>query len=152
MLSPLQTRRHWLCKANLEAHDHPDKAQDFCTNISLHHWKAKELWHVRLSVSIEAKSKTDHSPYTGTVEYEGVFEVADGFPPDTTEALVRMNGGAVLYGAARELFLGLTSRSKNGPFELPTIDARMLIKPPASKKKATKKSAKKKSAKKKKAS
>ncbi len=46
-----------------------------------------------------------------------------------------MNGGAILYAAAREYILGLTARSKHGPFEMPTIDARMFLNKPENSKK-----------------
>jgi preprotein translocase subunit SecB len=58
---------------------------------------------------------------------EGAFEIHPDYPAEKLEELVRMNGGALLYGAAREMVIMLTSRCKNGPLDLPSVDAKMFL-------------------------
>ncbi len=89
-----------------------------------------------LGVEFEGKDATP-ATYRGKVEFEGLFEIRADFPEEKREDLVKMNGGAILYGAAREYVLGMTSRSKHGPLELPTIDARMFLAKPKSSEKPT---------------
>ncbi len=96
------------------------------TQISLKHQKVDGCWQVALKVVFCGKN-SEPALYHGHIEFEGIFEVHPEVPEDKTEELVRMNGGAVLYGAIRELVMNLSARSKHGPFELPTIDARMFL-------------------------
>lgn len=129
MLSPIQTLRHTLRRVEFEAADQGDENCSFQSQITLQHSKHDENWYVRLTVSFGAKDKEPVN-YRGTVEFEGLFKVSAGYPDDQTENLVRMNGGAILYGAVREYVLGMTARSKHGPLELPTIHASMFLKKP----------------------
>ena len=139
MLSPIQVRRHWLRKVTFEPLEKQPPEEAYEAQISIKHEKLNDGWSVWLKVAFggQAAGKALHS---GEIEFEGIFAVHPKYPEDKTEELVRMNGGAILYGAVRELVLTLTARSKHGPFEMPTIDARMFLNPPA--KKAAKKSVK----------
>lgn len=134
MISPIQTVRHHLRAVEFQAADKTEAACDFQSHITIQHSKLEKHWHVRLAVTFDRK---DDGPvnYRGKVEFDGFFDVAPEFPEDKREDLVRMNGGAILYGAAREYVLGMTARSKHGPLELPTIDARMFLKKPTPKEK-----------------
>ncbi|MCF7733112.1 MAG: protein-export chaperone SecB [Akkermansiaceae bacterium] len=129
MLSPIQTRRHWIRRIAFEPEEVAVDKSNYSANITLKHLKLEKCWQVCLSISFGGK-KPGEATYIGRVEFEGIFDVHPDFPPEKTDAMVRMNGGAILYGAARELIMNLTARSKHGPFELPTIDARMFIEPP----------------------
>lgn len=131
MLSPIQTIRHSLRSVQFKAADQEAEDAPFRCHISLQHSKLEDLWHVQLGVAFEGK---DDAPvnYQGSVEYEGLFKIHEDFPDEKREELVRMNGGAILYGAVREYIVGMTSRSKHGPMELPTIDARMFLAKPGS--------------------
>lgn len=132
MLSPIQTRRHWIRKIVFEPRETTLKKSKYDTQISLRHYKCEDSWHVQLNVSFGG-DESEEANYRGQIEFEGVFVIHPGFPQDKVEELVKMNGGAILYGAVRELVLTLTARSKHGPFEMPTIDARMFLKPPMKK-------------------
>jgi len=126
MLSPIQTRRHWLQKTSFEAGADKNDEIDCEVSISMRHAKKDDYWHVGLRVQFGGKEDAEAN-YQGAIEYEGIFDIHPDFPADKTDELVRMNGGAILYGAIREHVLGLTARSAHGPFELPTIDARMFL-------------------------
>lgn len=129
MLSSIQTRRHWIRKINFEPREETIKDSKCQAQLALRVRRCKEHWHATLSVSFGTQG-SDHSNYQGQIDFEGIFDVHPEFPAEKTEEMVRMNGGAILYGAIREMVLNLSSRSKHGPFELPTIDARMFLKPP----------------------
>ena len=131
MLSPIQTRRHWFRRIHLESNDEFQGGEcQYETNISLTLKKNETLWNVRLRVALKSKSGERLGNYIIDVESEGSFEIHPDFPDEKAEDLVRMNGGAILYGMIREAVLSNTARSQHGPFEIPTIDARMFIKRP----------------------
>lgn len=129
MLSAIQTRRHWIRKITFEPSEDTHKDSKCQVHMALKTRKGKDHWHVTLDVSF-APQDSGNANYRGQIEYEGMFDVHPEFPEEKIEEMVRMNGGAILYGAIREMVMNLTSRSKHGPFELPTIDARMFLKPP----------------------
>ena len=131
MLSPIQTIRHFLRSVQFNTADEEREDAAFKCHISLKHSRLEEHWHVLLGVEFEGKDGAPAS-YGGKVEYEGLFEIRADFPEEKREDLVKMNGGAILYGAIREYILGMTSRTKHGPLELPTIDARMFLATPKS--------------------
>lgn len=126
MLSPIQARRHWVRKIVFEPRVGTLKSSKYHADISLRHRKCKEHWHVHLKI-VFGGHESSEANYSGHIEFEGIFDVHPEFPAEKTEDLVRMNGGAILYGAIRELILTLSSRSQHGPYEMPTIDARMFL-------------------------
>jgi preprotein translocase subunit SecB len=132
MLSPIQTRSHWISHLVFEPQENRIENPKYDAQFTIKYKKSDALWHVILSVKFGGKNP-DEALYRGHIEFEGMFEVRPDFPEDKTEELVRMNGGAILYGAVRELVLNLTSRAKHGPFEMPTIDARMFLEMPMKK-------------------
>ncbi|MCX6865341.1 MAG: protein-export chaperone SecB [Verrucomicrobia bacterium] len=129
MLSRIQTKRHWLRKVVFEVNDERILDSEYQANLTLRHAKRENHWYVSLNVAFAGKDSSKAN-YKGQIEFEGIFDIHPEFPEDKTDDLVRMNGGAILYGAVREYVLGLTARSKHGPFEMPTIDARMFLKAP----------------------
>ncbi|MGD7652772.1 MAG: protein-export chaperone SecB [Verrucomicrobiales bacterium] len=148
MISPIQTRRHWIRQIAFEPGERLIKNSKYNAQFSLSvEQREKHSWHVVLSVKFDA-SPPEEATFKGRFDYEGVFDIHPDFPEEKAPDLVRMNGGAILYGAIREQVLNLTSRSKHGPFEMPTIDARMFLEKPKPKKKAKTKTAGKKTAKK----
>lgn len=128
-LAPIQTQQHWLKKCHLEVHeDVPEGSiSTTCMKIKHHPTDKKGFWMVSLSLGIRPRSEDEPCRFTGEIIFEGFFKVHEDFPEAKTEDLVRMNGGAVLYGAIREMVIGLTARSEYGPMEIPTIDARVFM-------------------------
>lgn len=51
----------------------------------------------------------------------GFFRVAEGFPVEHAETLVKVNGPSLLYSAARELLAMITSRGPYPAIVLPTV-------------------------------
>lgn len=124
MLSPIQTLRHYVHSVEFTPISEVDETAEDVLDILLKSHERDDCWQVILGVkfgNVEGKSSI---PYKGKIEVKGAFEVAKSFPKEKTEDLVNMNGGAILYGAVRELVTLLSSRSQEGAFELPTLDAR----------------------------
>lgn len=126
MLSSIQTRRHWIRRIVFEPQAAAVPESKYQATISLAHKKSDGGWHVVLKVGFGG-TPPEQATFKGQIEFEGLFDVHPEFPEGKIDDLVRMNGGAILYGAVRELVLNLTARSKHGPFEMPTIDARMFL-------------------------
>lgn len=59
-------------------------------------------------------------PYKLEIELLGVFD-GERLSEEKRDALVAVNGASLLYGAAREIVLGLTSRSLMGAVLLPSV-------------------------------
>jgi preprotein translocase subunit SecB len=73
----------------------------------------------RLSLEIRFGGDDRTVPYRGRVKVVGIFEVRPDCPDK--DEIVRINGGSLLYSAAREFVLSITSRGPNPPLLLPTI-------------------------------
>ena len=84
-------------------------------------------WLVRLDVQFKSGKNTDAAPYIGEISVVGIFSLDASFPADKAEEMVHLNGGALLYGMARELLSNLTSRGIHGAIILPTLDARCFL-------------------------
>lgn len=112
--------------------DSPGEESDGEVQVSLEIEPAEEpeenddvrLWLVRLTV--QATTPLDEAamvqPYEILVSNQGVFSVARGLTRSGAEAALAAVAGETLYGAAREVILGITGRCSNGPFQLPTFD------------------------------
>jgi len=94
-------------------------------------------WLVRLDVQFKPAANMDTAPYIGEISVVGIFSLDTEFPAEKAEEMVHLNGGALLYGMARELLSNLTSRGIHGPILLPTLDARCFLPMPTASKEAT---------------
>lgn len=65
-------------------------------------------------------------PYGFHLTIEGVFSIEDSSGLDDCKKTVVINGASVLYTAAREQLLTLSSRHVYGPMLLPTLNFRHL--------------------------
>lgn len=128
MLSPIQTLRHYVHSVDFNPAKEVDRDIEGDLDILLKSVEEDGNWNVILGVKFGNEEGESAIPYHGKIVIKGIFEVVEGFPEDKIEDLVHMNGGAILYGAVRELFVLLSSRSEEGAFELPTLDAKFFIK------------------------
>ncbi len=84
-------------------------------------------WLVELEVAFSPSEEDNPSPYTGKIIVQGHFLVNEEFKKDHEdkenfhEALVRVTGSSMLYGAAREMLANFTARSTHGTLSLPSI-------------------------------
>ena len=77
-------------------------------------------WRFELSVHSNEVSPED-SPFTFDVILVGIFRVDESFPEDKADMLAQINAPSVLYSAARELIISITSRSSYSPILLPSV-------------------------------
>ena len=126
MLSPIQIRHHWIRRLELTTRRESVEESTYTFQFLLDHKQIENLWHVVLGVKFMAAESAEAN-YDGTLEMEGAFEIHPQFPNEKIEEFVRMNGGALLYGAIRELLMTLTSRCKSGALELPAVDPKMFL-------------------------
>jgi preprotein translocase subunit SecB len=77
------------------------------------------LFQVVLRVSTSPKAK--NLPYAVTLKARGLFKITDPqIAQKERDALITNGAAAILYGAARELLVSLTSRGPARPFILPS--------------------------------
>ena len=120
--SPLQLKDYFFSRV------HVDACQSGCEDAVA--WEAQtevrqnkdesRSWLVRLILKQEATE--EHCPlYTFELDVIGIFEVVERYPAEKRESLVRANGPAVLFGAAREMLAFLTNRGPHPGVVLPTV-------------------------------
>lgn len=124
MLSPLQLDQHRFTKLQVEAipDGQPGAPCQVRTAVSWGHAHDNELsWKVELTVTFGRDDARVLSPYAGEICLAGFFTVSSAWPAQQRQQLVGINGPSMLYGAAREMVLLLTSRCSHGPMTLPTL-------------------------------
>ena len=77
-------------------------------------------WSVVLSIHTEPEQGTT-GPYQAQVNMVGRFRVSKDYPSERARDLVQITGSSILYSAAREMLLLLSSRTVWGPMQLPTV-------------------------------
>lgn len=82
------------------------------------------LWKVVLTVEFLPEDPQVPSTYQGRITAEGRFHIVEGFDEENREALIRVTGTSILYGACREMIAGFTARSIHGILSLPSISFR----------------------------
>jgi len=155
MFSPIQIQHHLLRKVTLEAIEQPDQTGKQKLDFAYRYQRDEgddSLWHANLNVTFGPHQDESPSEFVGEIEVEGCFFV-NAEPSDTDSKelkdFVKMSAGSLLYSSIREIVVNLTSRTRNGALELPTIDPRMFLQESVSKAKHSKKAPKKKAGKKK---
>lgn len=78
-------------------------------------------WKVALQVFYHPTAPSHLSPYKIDIELLGFFEVAQSVDEKKINDIVAANAPAVLFGAARELVLLITSRGPMPPVTLPCV-------------------------------
>ena len=123
--SPLHLEKYFFTKIHVDACPNScEKAGKglFTAKVScMKHKDAERKWMVQLELK-QVQDKNDGCPeYSFHVEVVGFYEVSKNYPEEKAEALVRANGPALLYSAARELIATLTCRGPFAPVNLPTV-------------------------------
>lgn len=89
-------------------------------------------WLVRLDVQFMPETDAGSAPYIGEIAVVGIFSLPADFQKEKASDMVHMNGGAILFGAVRELLSTITARGIHGAIMLPTVDARCFLPAPVS--------------------
>ena len=84
--------------------------------------KENTTWVARLRVELSKPEDGREAVYTGVVEVVGQFDLHPDLDNQNRVNYACVNGGALLYGAAREMIAMISSRSVHGLLELPSID------------------------------
>ncbi len=78
-----------------------------------------DSYQVALDISFEPESEENSYPYSVSLIAIGIFKVAPNYPdPDK---LLGITGASIIYGAAREFIITITSRGPWGAVMLPSI-------------------------------
>lgn len=77
-------------------------------------------WQVTLKVFHQLKNKVN-APYSFRAEAVGFFSVAESFPTDRAEWLVKTNASSVLYSVVREALRNAMATGPWKPVLLPTV-------------------------------
>lgn len=77
-------------------------------------------WRFELAITSRDEQSTDF-PYSLKIVLVGFFTVLDTWKPERIETLARINAPSVLYSAAREALVTVTSRTGYPALVLPTV-------------------------------
>ena len=78
-------------------------------------------WQVLLKIKTVPNPEGSFIPYQFELEVTGNFSVSPDFPEGEMKEFVRVAGSSMLYSAAREFLLIITSRGPFGGLSLPPI-------------------------------
>lgn len=77
-------------------------------------------WRCELTVE-SAEEPESNPPYSFRITFVGFFRVAKGYPAERVELMARTNAPALLYSAAREALVPITSRGPYPAVVLPSV-------------------------------
>lgn len=131
MLSAIQVIEHCfseiVIRANEDCSENVSHIARYAVRAEKQDDNSERVWRVDMSYHFGRSEEGESPPYEGHLKLHGYFLIHPDFPEEKCDSLARMNGGAVLMGAVRELVLNHTFRSVNGPLELPLVDARTFL-------------------------
>jgi len=133
--SPLKVESYFFTHVDVRANINfdADKLEniDLETNIDfLRNTEERDLWQVTLTVELDAE-KNEFAPYVGGIEVVGMFRHPPIEDDDKDETKLRRIIGAttpaILYSAAREMYLMVAGRGPLPAALLPTVHFRDTI-------------------------
>jgi preprotein translocase subunit SecB len=93
------------------------------TGVGVREDQGKSPTEFLVTLGIRVMNETGKQcPYKFDTQVVGLLEVAETLPLSRREELVEVNGLAILYGAMREMIVGITSRMEYGPLVLPGVN------------------------------
>lgn len=122
--SPLQLNHTTLG----EIHVQPNEAEEFASAVNVtttpsfgRNDSQPDQWQIKMRISFKGADKKP-AQYEGHIDVMGIFTVAAvGMPEEQKLKLVAVTCPSMLYATAREVIAGLTARSVNGLFLLPSV-------------------------------
>lgn len=94
-----------------------EKTPHFDIKVSAEDSPQNGIRQVVVEIYSAAENEDEHQAYTVDLVCIGLFKVAPDYPEP--EKLLRISGAAMLYSAAREFLLTITSRGPWGALTLP---------------------------------
>jgi preprotein translocase subunit SecB len=133
--SPLQLDHYFFAEAHCKASPEPPDSDDltlgaadpaqFRTEIRMYKGESDpDTYQIQLVVK-SADEVAPKAAYELMLHVIGYFRVDPDYEHEHLEHLVQINGASVLYSAARDFVLTLTSRGPWGPLMLPTVNFRI---------------------------
>lgn len=129
-LSPLQLNRYFIKKLAYAVKDSFEGQYDptasftypklLATVNRVQSESQSRDWRFELTVESDDASSVEF-PYSLEIVLVGEFTVAEGYPDERAELLARVNGPSLLYSAAREALVTITSRSGFPAIVLPSV-------------------------------
>lgn len=83
--------------------------------------KNKSDYQLTLNIGV-VEDASKNPPYNGMVQVVGFFTSTEKHSQDESFSMVHKKGTGILYSAARELVLLVSSRGPWGPITLPVLD------------------------------
>lgn len=106
--------------------EEPTQKVDFETKVAVDHNSESGLYQVNLEITALPENEKKKTPYAVHLIAVGLFTVSDKI--EDPVKLLKITGASILYSAAREFLITITSRGPWPPFFLPTIS---FLPPPA---------------------
>jgi len=134
MLSAIQLKRHFFTHVAVEIDDRckgKPKEETYEIDIGTSEPTLdsdNNLWKLSMQVEFSSPELAKPARYKGRVNLTGLFSLASDFDESKRLNFIRMNGGSLLLGAAREMVATITARGSRGILHLATFDARMFMK------------------------
>lgn len=134
-ISPLQLTQHFFTKVAIDQRDKtlveptfkPFALDKVKMDVQLESGTAEDEkeepkhFMIRLGITLDKERQHD-IPYDISIELVGFFEVSKSMPIEKRAELVLANGASILYSAARESILSITSRFMKGHITMPTVN------------------------------
>lgn len=121
--SPLQLKRCTFRQLALAANEKVANDAEMPIETTRHYSVSSNndrVWKVGLDV-VFGKPTDGVSPYFGSVQVEGVFEINPTYPAEKMQELLAITGASILYGSVREMIASISARGPRGVFLLPSV-------------------------------
>lgn len=120
---PLELKRYFFPYVQVAAdadHEPSDYEieTDFEVRTSINHDEKSDIYQVVLEITAEPEDEASNLPYSIQLVTVGLFVVDEEFPDK--DKLLRVTGASMLYSAAREFIITITSRGPWAPVIIPT--------------------------------
>jgi len=121
-LSPLQLKEHRFTAVSVRTIEggSPSAEPSLVPTIWFAPHSLNE-WRLALTVKLGSANVAQPFSYEADIQLQGLVQVTDDSLKERKEQLALVNGFSILYSAAREMLLNITSRAANGAVTLPTL-------------------------------
>lgn len=123
-LSSLQLKRHYVSELTFHAIEEsvPEPHEvEIGQSIGMGHAVGDDrAWRLALTIKFRVRKEKRELAH-GSITFVGLFQIAESVKPEDRPAFVGVNGATILYGAAREMIVNLTSRSTLGTVLFPSV-------------------------------
>lgn len=122
MDTPLQLKEYFFPIVNVTADPHYDSENpvwpDVSLNVQLNKDEKTDLYQVAVEINAASTDEEKIAPYAIELLAVGAFTVHPEW--DNIEKLLKVTGASILYSAAREFIITITSRGPWPAYHLPT--------------------------------